>query len=121
MQTQQKVDVGLNLFGRVIDGLGEPLDQLTLPACNQKYPLDGTPINPFDRLPITDVLDVGIRSINGLLSIGSGQRIGIMAGSGVGKSVLLSMITKSTSAEVIVIALIGERGREVASQISRHV
>ena len=115
LQTQQTVDVGLNLLGRVIDGLGKPLDHLTLPACNQKYPLDGTPINPFDRLPITDVLDVGIRSINGLLSIGSGQRVGIMAGSGVGKSVLLSMITKSTSADVIVIALIGERGREVAS------
>ena len=79
------------------------------------YSLEGTPINPFQRAPINNVLDVGIKSINALLTIGCGQRLGIMAGSGVGKSVLLSMITKNTAADVVVIGLIGERGREVAS------
>jgi flagellum-specific ATP synthase len=115
LQDRQKVEVGPRLLGRVLDGLGNPLDDLPSPNFETTYLLDGVPINPFNRNPITEILDVGIRNINSLLTIGLGQRVGIMAGSGVGKSVLLSMITKSTTADVIVIALIGERGREVAS------
>jgi flagellum-specific ATP synthase len=115
LQSRQEVDVGEELLGRVIDGLGNPLDQLPNPICNEKYLLDGISVNPFQRRQINQILDVGIRNMNALLTVGSGQRLGIMAGSGVGKSVLLSMITKNTSADVIVIALIGERGREVAS------
>jgi flagellum-specific ATP synthase len=115
LQSRQEVDVGEELLGRVIDGLGNPLDQLPNPICNEKFLLDGISVNPFQRRQINQILDVGIRNMNALLTVGSGQRLGIMAGSGVGKSVLLSMITKNTSADVIVIALIGERGREVAS------
>lgn len=115
LQSRQEVEVGEALLGRVIDGLGNPLDQLPNPICNEKYLLDGISVNPFQRRQIDQILDVGIRNMNALLTVGSGQRLGIMAGSGVGKSVLLSMITKNTSADVIVIALIGERGREVAS------
>ena len=89
------------------------------PNCETKLNLNGTSINPFKRNPITEVLDVGIRNINANLTIGRGQRIGIVAGSGVGKSVLLSMISKSTNADVVVIALIGERGRELASFTSK--
>ena len=115
LQSRQEVDVGEELLGRVIDGLGNPLDQLPNPICSEKYLLNGISVNPFQRRQIDQILDVGIRNMNALLTVGSGQRLGIMAGSGVGKSVLLSMITKNTSADVIVIALIGERGREVAS------
>ena len=111
----QNVEVGPELLGRVIDGLGNPLDNRPKPNFSDLVSLNGTTQNPFERKPIKDILDVGIRSINALLTIGCGQRIGIIAGSGVGKSVLLSMITKSSNADVIVIALIGERGREVAS------
>jgi flagellum-specific ATP synthase len=99
--------------------LGHPLDQLEAPACEAKLSLNGTSINPFKRNPINEVLDVGIRNINANLTIGRGQRIGIVAGSGVGKSVLLSMISKSTDADIVVIALIGERGRELASFTSK--
>ena len=98
-----------------MDGLGNPLDQENSITCKNKLKLNGTALNPFQRAPITDVLDVGIRSINSNLTLGRGQRIGIIAGSGVGKSVLLSMISKSTDADVVVIGLIGERGRELAS------
>src|SRR6056300_356170 len=115
LQSRQEVEVSEALLGRVIDGLGNPLDQLPNPICSEKYLLNGISVNPFQRRQIDQILDVGIRNMNALLTVGSGQRLGIMAGSGVGKSVLLSMITKNTSADVIVIALIGERGREVAS------
>ena len=115
LQTRQEVEVGESLLGRVIDGLGQPLDSKDRGDLVDSYSLEGTPINPFQRAPINNVLDVGIKSINALLTIGCGQRLGIMAGSGVGKSVLLSMITKNTAADVVVIGLIGERGREVAS------
>ena len=91
--------------------MGRPLDQLEAPACKSKLSLNGTAINPFKRNPIHEVLDVGIRNINANLTIGRGQRIGIVAGSGVGKSVLLSMISKSTDADVVVIALIGRGAR----------
>ena len=119
LEVSQKVAVGSELLGRVIDGLGRPLDQLEAPTCYAKLNLNGTSINPFKRNPINEVLDVGIRNINANLTIGRGQRIGIVAGSGVGKSVLLSMISKSTDADIVVIALIGERGRELASFTSK--
>jgi len=111
----REVYVGEMLLGRVIDGLGHPLDELGEIKLKEKMALNGVPINPFERQPISEILDVGIRNINALLSLGRGQRVGIVAGSGVGKSVLLSMITKSTDADVVVVSLIGERGRELAS------
>ena len=114
-ETQQEVGVGDALLGRVLDGLGNPLDGLGEIKLSDKKSLNGSRVNPFQRQPITEVLDVGIRNINALLTLGRGQRVGIVAGSGVGKSVLLSMITKSTDADVIVVSLIGERGRELAS------
>ena len=115
VQVAQEVQVGDELLGRVIDGLGNPLDQLGPIACSSALSLNGSSLNPFERTPIEDILDVGIRNINATLTLGRGQRIGIIAGSGVGKSVLLSMIAKSTNADVVVIGLIGERGRELAS------
>ena len=114
-ETQQEVGVGDALLGRVIDGLGNPLDRLGKLTLSDSKSLNGRRVNPFERQAITEVLDVGIRNINALLTLGRGQRVGIVAGSGVGKSVLLSMITKSTDADVVVVALIGERGRELAS------
>ena len=114
-ETQQTVGVGDALLGRVIDGLGNPLDSLGKLTLSDSKSLNGRRVNPFERQAITEVLDVGIRNINALLTLGRGQRVGIVAGSGVGKSVLLSMITKSTDADVVVVALIGERGRELAS------
>ncbi len=114
-QQTQEVEVGEELLGRVIDGLGAELDNQGQMFLTSKMDLNGIKTNPFERSAITEVLDVGIRNINSLLTIGRGQRVGIIAGSGVGKSVLLSMITKSTEADVVVVALIGERGRELAS------
>ena len=114
-ETQQEVGVGDALLGRVLDGLGKPLDGLGKIKLSDKKSLNGSRVNPFERQPIKEVLDVGIRNINALLTVGRGQRVGIVAGSGVGKSVLLSMITKSTDADVVVVSLIGERGRELAS------
>ena len=115
LQVTQDVDVGSELLGRVVDGLGKPLDQEGPILSSKKFKLNGTALNPFRRAPISEVLDVGVRSINANLTLGRGQRIGIVAGSGVGKSVLLSMISKSTDADVVIIGLIGERGRELAS------
>ena len=114
-ETQQEVGVGDALLGRVLDGLGNPLDGLGKIKLSDKKSLNGSRVNPFERQPIKEVLVVGIRNINALLTLGRGQRVGIVAGSGVGKSVLLSMITKSTDADVVVVSLIGERGRELAS------
>src|SRR5690625_3779295 len=112
--------VGPQLLGRVLDGAGQPLDD--------QGPLDGPvaarhspPINPFQRPPITHVSDVGIRAINGLLTVGRGQRMGLFAGSGVGKSVLLGMMARFTQADVVVVRLIGERGREVREFIDQNL
>ena len=105
--------VGEALLGRVLDGAGRPLDGKGPIKVNQRVPLAGRPINPLARQQIDTPLDVGIRSINALFSIGRGQRMGLVAGSGVGKSVLLGMMTRFTAADVIVVGLIGERGREV--------
>jgi len=107
------VDVGPELLGRVIDGRGRPLDDKGPLRTRHKTPLQGRPINPLKRAPIHHVLDVGVRAINALTSIGRGQRMGLFAGSGVGKSVLLGMMTKYTDADIVVVGLIGERGREV--------
>ncbi len=108
-----QVPVGPGLLGRVIDANGEPLDQLGKISFTDKRPLSARPINPLSRCAIEQPLDVGIRAINALLTIGRGQRVGLFAGSGVGKSVLLGMMTKNTQADVVVVGLIGERGREV--------
>ncbi|MGM0676726.1 flagellar protein export ATPase FliI [Ectothiorhodospira marina] len=105
--------VGEALLGRVLDGSGRPLDGGGLPQCDDHVSLNGRPINPLAREPIHEPLDVGIRAINGLLTVGRGQRMGLFAGSGVGKSVLLGMMTRYTAADITVVGLIGERGREV--------
>ncbi len=105
--------VGDALLGRVIDGTGNPLDGRGPVRTTATYPLLGRPVNPLARSLIDEPLDVGVRAINSLLSIGRGQRLGLFAGSGVGKSVLLGMMTRFTDADVVVVGLIGERGREV--------
>ncbi len=107
------VRVGPELLGRVIDGRGRPLDDKGLLRARQKIPLQGKEINPLSRTPIHQKLDVGVRAINALCPIGRGQRMGLFAGSGVGKSVLLGMMTRYTEADIVVVGLIGERGREV--------
>lgn len=110
--------LGDGLLGRVIDALGEPLDGGPPPDCPDRLALLGLPLNPMERGPINQILDVGVKAINGLLTLGRGQRIGLIAGSGVGKSSLLGMITRFTKADVVVIGLIGERGREVQAFIN---
>lgn len=115
------VPVGDAYLGRVIDGLGRPLDGKSLVKPDLEYPVYGKRLNPMNREIISDVLDVGVRSINALTTIGKGQRIAIMAGSGVGKSVLMGMIARNTSADVIIIGLIGERGREVREFVERNL
>ncbi|WP_018861317.1 MULTISPECIES: FliI/YscN family ATPase [unclassified Thioalkalivibrio] len=113
LDTQREIPVGDALLGRVIDANGQPLDGKGPLRARDHSPLSGRPINPLQRAPVREPLDVGIRSINGLLCVGRGQRLGLFAGSGVGKSVLLGMMTRNTNADVIVVGLIGERGREV--------
>ena len=105
--------VGMGLMGRVLDGAGRPLDGKGPVNISERTPLNGRPINPLKRQPIREKLDVGVRAINALMTVGRGQRMGLFAGSGVGKSVLLGMMTRFTTADVIVVGLIGERGREV--------
>ena len=113
--------VGDQLLGRVIDGNGRPLDGLGPLDTKQARSLISRPLNPLQREPITKSLDVGIRAINGMLTVGRGQRLGLFAGSGVGKSVLLAMMARYTAAEVIVVGLIGERGREVKEFIEQNL
>ena len=108
-----KAGLGSGLLGRVIDGLGQPLDAKGPIEYDDFLSLEGLSINPMERGPIETVLDTGIKAINTCLTLGKGQRIGLVAGSGVGKSVLLGMLTRNTLADVVVIGLIGERGREV--------
>jgi flagellum-specific ATP synthase len=112
---------GPGLLGRVLDGLGTPLDGGRAIEVERDIPLYGTPLNPLSRAPIRTPLDVGVRAINALLTCGTGQRLGIFAGSGVGKSSLLGMVARATRAEVNVIALVGERGREVREFIERDL
>ncbi|MDD2365549.1 MAG: FliI/YscN family ATPase [Desulfuromonadaceae bacterium] len=113
--------VGPLMLGRVIDGLGNPIDDKGSISVEEEYPIYALPVNPMSRPPIRKPLDLGIRSINGLLTCGQGQRVGIMAGSGVGKSTLLGMIARYTEADVNVIALIGERGRELREFIEKDL
>lgn len=111
--------VGESLLGRVLDGAGRPLDNLGPINSSYSAPLTVRPLNPLMRAPITDILDVGVRAINSMLTVGRGQRMGLFAGSGVGKSVLLGMMARYTDADVIVVGLIGERGREVKEFIEQ--
>jgi flagellum-specific ATP synthase len=113
--------VGDGLLGRVVDGAGRPLDGLGPLTAAREAPLVSKTINPLEREPIRQVLDVGVRAINALLTVGRGQRMGLFAGSGVGKSVLLGMMARYTSADVIVVGLIGERGREVKEFIEQSL
>jgi flagellum-specific ATP synthase len=115
------VAVGPQLLGRIIDGLGNPIDGLGPLNVDQSLPIYATPINPLLRKRISKPLDMGVRAINGLLTVGCGQRMGIFAGSGVGKSVLMGMIARKSSADVNVIALIGERGRELNEFIEKEL
>lgn len=115
------VHVGKGFLGRVIDGMGQPLDKVGPVSSKVEYPVQGVPLNPLHRGIIHEVLDVGVRSINALATVGKGQRIAIMSGSGVGKSVLMGMIARNTAAAVSIIALIGERGREVREFLERSL
>ncbi|HCV41805.1 MAG TPA: flagellum-specific ATP synthase FliI, partial [Pseudomonas sp.] len=108
-----RLPMGMSMLGRVLDGAGRALDGKGGMRAEDWVPMDGPIINPLNRDPISKPLDVGIRSINGLLTVGRGQRLGLFAGTGVGKSVLLGMMTRFTEADIIVVGLIGERGREV--------
>ncbi|BAN49730.1 flagellar protein export ATPase FliI [Metapseudomonas resinovorans] len=108
-----RLPMGMSMLGRVLDGAGRALDGKGGMKAEDWVPMDGPTINPLKRHPISEPLDVGIRSINALLTVGRGQRLGLFAGTGVGKSVLLGMMTRFTEAEIIVVGLIGERGREV--------
>lgn len=108
-----KVKIGSSMLGRIVDGSGQPLDSKGPIDTETEVLLSGRRINPLKRAPIEKPLDVGIRAINGLLTLGRGQRVGLMAGTGVGKSVLLGMMTRYTDADVVVVGLVGERGREV--------
>ena len=113
--------VGEPLLGRIIDGAGRPLDNQPAPVGSATVRLYGSAINPLHRYPISSVLDVGVRALNGLLTIGRGQRIGLFAASGSGKSTLLGMIARHTAADIVVLAMIGERGREVGDFIRQNI
>ena len=117
----RQVPVGPELLGRVLDGGGRPLDGLGPLDLERRVALYSRPVNPLDRAPIRQPLDVGVRAINGLFTVGRGQRLGLFAGSGVGKSMLLGMMARYTEADVVVVALIGERGREVREFIHHNL
>lgn len=116
-----EIKVGTGLIGKVIDSLGNPLDQSLLPKGLMSVPTEQAPPNPLQRPPIIEPIEVGVRAIDSMLTVGKGQRIGIFAGSGVGKSTLLGMVARNTKADINVIALIGERGREVREFIERDL
>lgn len=121
IQQNTDVSVGPELLGRVIDALGNPLDGLGEILAEESCSLQGHDLNPLSREPIREPIDVGVRAINALLTAGKGQRLGLFAGSGVGKSVLLGMMTRYTNADVVVVGLIGERGREVKDFIEESL
>lgn len=121
VRSRPVVRVGRDMLGRVLSGLGEPLDGLPAPIGDDERYLYGLPGNPMKRKRISEMLEVGVRSIDAALTLGLGQKVGIFAGSGVGKSVLLGMIARNTTADVNVIALIGERGREVLEFLQRDL
>jgi flagellum-specific ATP synthase len=118
---KSNVKVGHNLLGRVIDGMGNPIDDRGPIESECEYPIYADPINPLKRGRIKEPMDLGIRAMNGLFSCGRGQRMGIFAGSGVGKSFLLGMIARNTKADINVIGLVGERGREVREFIENNL
>lgn len=113
--------VGKGLLGRVLDSIGNPIDGRGEVDAQERYPLISKPLNPLERNKISQPLDVGIRAINALMTVSKGQRLGIFAGSGVGKSVLLGMMTQFTTADIVVVGLIGERGREVKEFIEENL
>jgi len=115
------VPVGMDMKGRVLDGLGKPIDDRGPLNVEKYYPVDSSPVNPLKRKRIKDPLALGIRAIDGMLTCGVGQRMGIFAGSGVGKSTLMGMIARNTKADVNVVVLVGERGREVREFIERDL
>jgi len=115
------VNVGYNLLGRVLDGLGRPMDNKGPLNCSIEYPTNNVPPDPLKRRRIREALPLGVKPIDGLLTVGKGQRIGIFAGSGVGKSTLMGMIARNAKADINVIALIGERGREVREFIEKDL
>jgi len=115
------VSVSDQLLGRVLDGLGNPMDGKPMPPGDEEYPISNKPPNPLDRNRISNPLPLGVKAIDGLLTIGKGQRVGIFAGSGVGKSTLMGMIARNTKADINVIGLIGERGREVREFIEKDL
>jgi flagellum-specific ATP synthase len=119
--TSRSVAVGMDLLGRVLDGLGQPIDNKGPIVTDVQYPVFHSPPHPLQRKQITSPLCFGVKAVDGILTCGKGQRIGIFAGSGVGKSTLLGMIARSASADVNVIALIGERGREVREFIEKRL
>ncbi|MDP4161466.1 MAG: flagellar protein export ATPase FliI [Bacillota bacterium] len=116
-----QVKVGAELIGSVVDSMGQPMDGSLLPKGLTSVPTEQEPPNPMKRPPINKAIEVGVRMIDSLLTVGNGQRVGIFAGSGVGKSTLLGMIARNTKADLNVIALIGERGREVREFIERDL
>jgi flagellum-specific ATP synthase len=116
-----RIGVGEGLLGRVIDGFGNPLDGLPAPRVSAFRPLRSAPVNPMRRPRISRVIETGVRSIDGLLTLGQGQRVGIFAGSGVGKSTLLGMVVRHIQADIRVVALIGERGREVREFVEKQL
>jgi len=116
-----EVKVGPELIGKVLDSMGNPIDGTVLPKGLLSVPTEQDPPNPLTRPPINERLEVGVKAIDGMLTVGNGQRVGIFAGSGVGKSTLLGMIARNTQADLNVIALIGERGREVREFIERDL
>ncbi|RMF47426.1 MAG: FliI/YscN family ATPase [Deltaproteobacteria bacterium] len=121
LRDRASLAVGDALLGRVVDAMGNPIDDLPFPECDREMPIYALPAGPLERDKIEQPLELGVRAIDGLLTCGIGQRMGIMAGSGVGKSVLLGMMAQHTCADVNVIALIGERGREVREFIERDL
>lgn len=116
-----KVKVSESLLGRILNGIGKPMDGKPLPGSYVEYPVIGDSPHPLRRRPITEPLPTGVKAIDGVLTIGKGQRIGIFSGSGVGKTTLLGMIARGTSADVVVLGLIGERGREVRDFIEKNL
>ncbi len=113
--------VGNELIGRIVDATGNPLDGGEQPGCPDTISITGIPVNPFTRPPIKETIELGVKAIDGMLTMGKGQRMGIFAGSGVGKSTLMGMIARKVKADVNVIALVGERGREVREFIERDL
>lgn len=118
---QLNVRAGEGLIGRIVDATGEPLDGGKPISYTDEVPITGIPVNPFTRPPIKDTIELGVKAIDGMLTMGKGQRMGIFAGSGVGKSTLMGMIARKVKADVNVIALVGERGREVREFIERDL